>query len=184
MRSRDVTILIIPGLGDSGPDHWQSRWQAKLPTARRVRQVAWDRPERDPWVGAVRAALAEDGGRPVVALAHSLGVIALAAAATEGDPPPLAGAFLVTPPSEEGVRGLPAVAGRFVPFPTAPFPCPSVLVASRNDPHASYRDSEELALDWGSKLIDAGEAGHVNAESGHGPWPEGLMAFAGFLSKL
>jgi predicted alpha/beta hydrolase family esterase len=33
-------------------------------------------------------------------------------------------------------------------------------------------------------LIDAGEAGHINADSGHGPWPEGTMVFAKFLSQL
>lgn len=184
MRSRDVTILIIPGLGDSGPGHWQSRWQAKLPTAQRVVQASWDRPERGPWVGAIRDALAAETGRPVVALAHSLGVIALVAAATDADPPPLAGAFLVTPPSAATVGALPEIDDAFLPFPTAPLPCPSALVASRNDPYGDFREVEELALDWGSKLIDAGQAGHITDASGHGPWPEGLMAFAGFLNKL
>ncbi|MFB2608362.1 alpha/beta hydrolase, partial [Rhizobium phaseoli] len=37
---------------------------------------------------------------------------------------------------------------------------------------------------WGSFLVDAGEAGHINADSGHGPWPEGTMVFAQFLSRL
>ncbi len=184
MRSRDATILIIPGLGDSGPGHWQSRWEAKLPTARRVQQVSWDKPERAGWVGAIREALFADAGRPVVAIAHSLGVIALVAAVTEADAPPIAGAFLVTPPGEAAVLAIPEIDPAFAPFPTAPLPCPSVLVGSRNDPFASYAEFEERALDWGSKLIDAGEAAHINDDSGHGPWPEGLMAFAGFLNKL
>ncbi len=185
MRSRDVTILMIPGLGDSGPGHWQSRWQAKLPTARRIEQVSWTKPERGPWVAAVRDALAAETGKPVVAVAHSLGVIALVAAVTGGEaPPPIAGAFLVAPPSAETVAAIAEIDPAFLPFLTAPLPCPSVMVASRNDPYGTYRASEDLALDWGSKLVDAGEAGHVNDASGHGPWPEGLMAFAGFLNKL
>ena len=184
MRSRDATILMIPGLNDSGPGHWQSRWQAKLPRARRIEQVSWDRPERASWVAAIRAALEGDAGQPVVAVAHSLGVIALVAAVTEAGAPPIAGAFLVSPPGEEAVRAIAHVDPAFTPFSSAPLPCPSVLVASRNDPYSTYAEAQDHALDWGCKLIDAGEAGHVNDESGHGPWPEGLMAFAGFLSKL
>ena len=185
MRSRDTTILIVPGLGDSGPGHWQSRWQAKLPTARRVEQVSWDRPARAPWLAAIRAALADDAGRPLVAIAHSLGVIALVAALTEGEaPPPIAGAFLVAPPSAVTVGSIAEIDPGFLPFPAAPLPCPSVLVASRTDPFGAFEECEGLALDWGSRLIDAGEAGHVNDASGHGPWPEGLMAFAGFLNRL
>jgi hypothetical protein len=32
----------------------------------------------------------------------------------------------------------------------------------------------DLADDWGAALVDLGDAGHVNADSGFGPWPEGL----------
>ena len=184
MRSRDATILIIPGLNDSGPGHWQSRWQAKLPKARRVEQVSWERPERAAWVAAVRDALRRDADGPVVAIAHSLGVIALVAAVTEPDAPAIAGAFLVTPPGEAAVSAIPEIDDAFTPFPTAPLPCPSVLVASHSDPFGTYAEAEERALDWGCRLVDAGEAGHINDDSGHGPWPEGLMTFAGFLSKL
>ena len=183
MRSRDTTILIVPGLGNSGEDHWQTRWQAKLPRVRRVEQLSWDRPTRAAWVTAIRDALA-GSTQPVVAVGHSLGVIALVAALTEDAPAPVAGAFLVSPPGEEAIRSLPGVDPAFAGIPTAPLPCPSVLVASRNDPYARYEELENMALDWGSRLVDAGEAGHVNGQSGHGPWPEGLMTFAGFLNKL
>ena len=30
MRTSDCEILIVPGLTNSGPDHWQSRWEGKL----------------------------------------------------------------------------------------------------------------------------------------------------------
>ena len=33
MKSSDVDILIIPGWSGSGPEHWQSRWEARLTTA-------------------------------------------------------------------------------------------------------------------------------------------------------
>jgi predicted alpha/beta hydrolase family esterase len=48
-----------------------------------------------------------------------------------------------------------------------------LLVASRTDPHCTYERAEDYAYAWGSALVDAGEAGHINVASGHGPWPEG-----------
>jgi predicted alpha/beta hydrolase family esterase len=59
-----------------------------------------------------------------------------------------------------------------------------VVIASRNDPYGSFEVAEDAAAAWGSLFIDAGEVGHINAESGHGPWPEGSLTFAKFLSQL
>ena len=47
-----------------------------------------------------------------------------------------------------------------------------------------FEVAEDIASAWGSLFIDAGEAGHLNAESGHGPWPEGSMTFAQFMTRL
>ena len=183
MRTRDAALLIVPGLGGSDASHWQSRWEAKLPTARRVAQASWSHPVQRSWCGAIREAITASA-QPVVVVAHSLGVIAFVEAMAMPEPPTVAGAFLVAPPSEATLLGLGEVDPAFTPFPTAPLPCPSVLVGSRDDPYAPLSVVEGLALDWGSRFVDAGEAGHINAASGHGPWPEGLMAFAGFLNKL
>jgi predicted alpha/beta hydrolase family esterase len=183
MRTRDAHIIIVPGLGDSGPDHWQSRWQAKLPTAQRVAMSSWSAPLAAEWTSTVSAAIAADT-RPVVIVAHSLGVIAVARALVEPGTAKVAGAYLVAPPAEETVRGHPDIDPAFLPFPRTTLPCPAVVVGSRNDPYDPLGFAATLARDWGSTFIDAGEAGHLNGESGHGPWPEGLMAFAGFLNKL
>jgi predicted alpha/beta hydrolase family esterase len=72
----------------------------------------------------------------------------------------------------------------FGPYPREKLPFPSAMIASRNDPFCAFDVAEDLARAWGSLFIDAGEAGHINADSGHGPWPEGSMTFAQFLSKL
>jgi predicted alpha/beta hydrolase family esterase len=53
MRTSDCDILIIPGYTNSGPDHWQSRWERQLSTARRVEQANWDEPKRAEWVARV-----------------------------------------------------------------------------------------------------------------------------------
>ncbi|MGP8232255.1 MAG: RBBP9/YdeN family alpha/beta hydrolase [Methylovirgula sp.] len=182
MRTSDADILIIPGLGGSGPDHWQSRWEAKLSTARRVVQKDWDRPQLIDWRNAIAAAVAE-AERPVVLVAHSLGALAAADVAAElGDK--IKGGFLVAPPSLRSIGEIDAIDPRFADVSLAALPFPSVLVASRDDPYASFAESEDFARAWQAEIADAGNAGHINAASGHGPWPEGLMRLAGFLKNL
>lgn len=183
MRTRDADILIVPGLGGSGPEHWQSRWQAKLPTARRVEQADWERPDAATWVRALQAGMAE-GDKSLVIVAHSLGVIATVRALQGDIRRPIAGAFLVAPPAASSVAAIPEIAADFRPYPDSPLPCPSILVASTDDPYASLEAAEAMASHWGATFLNAGAAGHINTESGHGPWPEGLMSFAGFLSRL
>lgn len=182
MKVKEADILIVPGQSNSGPTHWQSRWQARLSTARRVEQTDWELPERNAWAAEIAAAVNE-AERPVVLVAHSLGV----AAAMQALPAfgrPVAGAFFVAPPDLEASGEKPEWLAPFGPYPRDPLPFPSVLIASRNDPWCAYGVAEGIAAAWGSLLIDAGEAGHINADAGYGPWPEGTMVFAQFLSRL
>ncbi len=182
MRAADADILIIPGLSNSGPDHWQSRWQQRLSTARRVMQQDWDAPKRDAWVETIAREVAA-AKRPVVCVAHSLGVVALLHAAQQaGDK--IAGAFLVAPPSEAVTRELPAVDSAFVPYPRRRLPFPAVLIGGGDDPYAEPGFAKQLAADIGARFVDAGAVGHINVDSGHGPWPEGSMSFAHFIAKL
>ena len=72
----------------------------------------------------------------------------------------------------------------FGPYLREPLPFPSIVIASRNDPFCAFEVAEDIAGAWGSLFIDAGETGHLNADSGFGPWPEGSMTFAKFLTDL
>ncbi len=182
MRSSDCDILIIPGLGNSGPDHWQSRWQAKLSTARRVEQAEWDNPRAADWAERIADAVAA-ARRPAILIAHSCGAAAVAHAARRFTPGKAAGAFLVAMPDVES-DAVPGACRAFASLPSGPLPFPSVLAASRNDPFCGFQRAEAFALSWRSSLVDAGEAGHINTASGHGPWPEGLLRLAGFLRQL
>ncbi len=183
MRTSDCDILIIPGYSNSGPDHWQSRWERQLSTARRVEQASWDEPKRGEWVARVITEV-NRSTRPVVLVAHSLGVAAVAHAAPMMVGTRVKGAFLVGLPDVEKADLIPSVKLDFAPLPRDPLPFPAVLVASRNDPYCAYDKAEDIAYAWGAAIVDAGEAGHLNTESGFGPWPEGLMRFAGFLKRL
>jgi hypothetical protein len=181
MRVADADILFVPGIGDSGPEHWQSRWQERLSTARRVIQRDWNKPSRQAWVESIEREV-ERCARPVVCVTHSLGGVALIFAAPQ-IAANVAGAFIVAPPSENILREMRSDPA-FLPYPREPLPFPAIFVASRNDPYATMEYSRELARDLGAEFIDAGAAGHINVESGHGPWPEGSIRFAAFVSRL
>ncbi len=194
MKTSEADILIVPGWSSSGGDHWQSRWERSLKTARRVEQDDWLHPERDAWVARIVEAAASSV-RPVVLVAHSLGVAAVAHAA-----PTLArlpakpvGAFLVAPADVENADLWPVTQGEtfadpagtgFAPLPMSALPFPSTLIASTNDPYCSLARARLLASSWDSLIVESGDVGHVNTDSGHGPWPDGLLAFGMFLKRL
>jgi predicted alpha/beta hydrolase family esterase len=183
MRSSDCDIIMVPGHARSGLEHWQSRWERKLSTARRVERDDWTSPSRDAWVSRLVATV-QGCRRPVIMIAHSLGVVTAVHAAPMLPPEAVRGAFLVAPTDVEDPGLIPAIDRSFAPIPQDPLPFPSLLVASRSDPCCAYARAEDFAFAWGSALVDAGDAGHLNTESGFGPWPEGLMRFAGFLKRL
>ncbi|RBP06467.1 hypothetical protein DFR50_13024 [Roseiarcus fermentans] len=180
MRISDFNVLIVPNLGGAGPDDWPSRWLAKLSTARIVMPADPRSPNASAWSGAVAEA-AGGATRPILFVGHGLGAAAIASAAFGLGGADVRGAFLVAPPDP---AGLGRIAGGGWSLPRAPLPWPSVVVASRNHADSDYRVSAELAAHWGAELIDAGDAGGLDAESGHGPWPEGLMRLAGFIKTL
>ena len=68
----------------------------------------------------------------------------------------------------------PAEAVGFSPLPEQKFSFPSIVVASTDDPYGSVAFAQARASVWGSRLVNIGAAGHVNADSGLGPWPEGF----------
>lgn len=182
MRIADLEILIVPGWTNSGPEHWQTRWQGRMSSARRVDLGSWDHPVRTEWAGALVAAV-ETAQKPVLFAAHSLGALAVVHAAPLFPSGKVAGAFLVAVPDLEQQRP-PEIDPAFTPIPMLPLPFPSVVVHSNSDPYCTVARALAFAAAWGSETADAGDAGHINAASGHGPWPEGLMRLGGFLKTL
>jgi predicted alpha/beta hydrolase family esterase len=145
----------------------------------------WHAPDRDEWVAELDAAIADCDGRPIL-VAHSLGCMLVAQWAQwadAGSPLKIAGAFLVAP-SDVEAPSYPVNAGGFSPIPMAPLPFPSVLVASANDEYATPERSRAFAAAWGSKLVEIGDAGHINGDSGFGPWPEGERMLDEFCCAL
>ncbi|MGE0458371.1 MAG: RBBP9/YdeN family alpha/beta hydrolase [Bauldia sp.] len=166
-----MQTLIIPGWYGSGPDHWQSWWLATDREAALVAQDDWAHPSLDSWVASAARAIA--AAPDSVLVAHSLGVALVAHLAARLPHLPIAGALLVSPADVDDRSWTSPELGGFAPLPTRRLPFPSVVVASRNDPYVTFGRALELSEAWGSELVDVGLAGHINADSGFGPWPEG-----------
>lgn len=182
MRIAQTDILIIPGLGGSGAGHWQVRWAEKMATAAIVEQADWDEPDPEDWADTIVKAV-ELAERPVVLVAHSLGCLAVARAASRLTDGKVRGALLVAPPDLER-SDMPDEVRDFLPVPRDPLPFPSLLVASSSDPYCVLERAADLATTWGSEFHHAGECGHINVASGHGPWPEGLLMFTRLMQRL
>jgi predicted alpha/beta hydrolase family esterase len=164
-------VLIIPGLGGSGPEHWQSLWQARLADARRVEQADWDKPDRDGWIAQLDTAVAH-APQPPILVAHSLSC-ALVACWAAAHTRPVHGALLVAPADVDSDTHTPPEAHVFRPMPMQRLPFPTIVAASRDDPYVAFRRALEMAKAWEAELVDIGEAGHINASAGYGEWPEG-----------
>jgi uncharacterized protein len=176
-----LRFLLLPGWQNSGPTHWQSRWEA-LHGALRVEQHDWMRPLRGDWLIQLEEAICASPC-PVVLIAHSLGCIQTAAwASISQQTHRVRAAFLVAPGDVEQADVRPALP-TWQPIAMQPLPFPSVLLGSHNDPYCSRARAQMLAQHWGSRFIDMGACGHINAESGLGDWPEGWAMLQEFLAS-
>jgi hypothetical protein len=159
-----TTILIVPGLRGSGPDHWQSWWEAREPRSARAEQDDWHTPDLSRWSARVGEALGR-AEAPVWLVAHSFGCLASVHAAAR-HPGRVAGALLVAPANPDKFGVGPDLPAQRLPY-------PSLLVGSLDDPWMSFERAADWSARWGSRLVNLGRAGHINVESGFGPWPRG-----------
>jgi hypothetical protein len=165
------SVLVLPGYADSGPEHWQTLWERRHGYVR-VEQADWLEPECAAWTSTLEQAV-RDAPAPVVLVAHSLGCILVAHWARQGAVERVRGALLVAPPDvDEAQHMLPEVAS-FAPVPLEPLPFRTIVVASTTDPYVDAARAREMAGAWRARLVEVGDAGHLNAESNLGDWPAG-----------
>ncbi|MCJ8164494.1 alpha/beta hydrolase [Pontibacter sp. E15-1] len=174
----EPTILIIPGLGSSGPQHWQTLWGQQHPEFVRVEQLDWETPACNDWVATLDEAVRQHPPGQVVLVAHSLACIAGAFWARQHKRP-IRAALLVAPADTEAA-GFPGGTSGFAPIPMEKLPFKSLVVASTNDPYITDTRARALAAAWGSDFVSVGEAGHINSDAGLGGWAQGLS----FLERI
>lgn len=183
MRTSEIEILIVPGWGNSGPDHWQSRWERHFKSARRIGPAGFDTPRLEDWVDCLVAEAARVV-RPAVLVAHGCGVPAVVAAAPRLASTRVVGAFLVAPTDLDENKVLFVPTAEFAAMPKDRLPFPAKLIVGSNDPLCSIERAQAFGAQWGADTSIIAGAGHFDAESGQGPWPEGLLTFGVFLRSL
>src|SRR6266700_7471241 len=107
-------VLVLPGYGDSGPEHWQSLWQAEDPACRRVVQRDWMLPRLEDWLDTLARHVAECEGPPVL-VAHSLACSLVAHWVTRSEGG-VKGALLVAPADVDSPAHTPEEVRDFSPF--------------------------------------------------------------------
>ncbi|HVR03211.1 MAG TPA: alpha/beta hydrolase [Polyangia bacterium] len=182
VRETPVRLLVLPGLGGSGPEHWQTRWEGCEGACARVHQREWDRPALGDWLRAVDAALAA-GEEPIVLVAHSLACALVAHGARRAGWSRVVAALLVAPADVDSPSRTPPETRCFSPMPMEPLPFAATVVASQDDPFVALERARELARRWGAEFVDAGAIGHINAASALGDWPEGRRALRTLVAR-
>lgn len=171
----EPTVVIVPGLRDHVPEHWQTLLAERLDNVRTVAPLERDRLSLAARVAALDSVLTDVEG-PVVLVAHSAGVM-IAVHWAQRPTRPVHAALLATPPDLETPlpQGHPTLqeleAGGWNPIPRRRLPFPSIVAASTTDPLASHRRVAGMAEAWGSRMVDLGDVGHLNPASGYGYWP-------------
>lgn len=175
-------VLLLPGWQNSGPDHWQSRWEA-LHGFSRVQQADWDWPRRGDWMARLEEELLGDT-RPAVLVAHSLGCqLAAAWAEHSAHTARVRAALLVAPPDTARPDMPPQLAGwRAVPRTRLPFA--AQVLYSSDDPFCSPARATAMAADWDADAVAMGPRGHLNAASGLGDWPEGVARLRALIASV
>ena len=165
-----MKVLILPGIGNSGPDHWQSHWEQLNENYIRVNQLNWDNPNCSEWCASLEESV-KSAGPDTILVAHSLACLLVAHWAAETHLKIKAALLVAVPNPKNPVFPTQAVGFEALPMHRLPFE--SIVIASTNDPYGGIRYSEECASLWGSDIVNIGDAGHINSSSGLGAWPEG-----------
>ena len=167
-----TNYFIVPGLGNSGPQHWQTFFENSADNFQRINQQEWDAPLCSDWIKTINQAISKYDLSTVILIGHSLGCVTIAHWATQYNKK-IKGALLVAPSDiENPVYTFPATG--FDPIPTGKINFKTIVVASEDDEWVSLDRAKYFANNWGSAFINIGNAGHINAASGHWQWNEGL----------
>ncbi|MET4143094.1 alpha/beta hydrolase [Pedobacter sp. UYP1] len=170
----ETRILIMPGLGGSGENHWQSFWVKSLSNATWLEQENWEEPDLDKWLAQLNATLLKLNG-PVILVAHSLAVSLVAHWAVRYSNPNIKGALFVAPADVDSPAHTPDVLRGFAPLPITKLPFPSIVIASENDPYVDLQRAIYFAEQWGSDFVSIGPKGHINSDSELKFWEEGQL---------
>ncbi|ELP64516.1 RBBP9/YdeN family alpha/beta hydrolase [Streptomyces turgidiscabies] len=171
-----VAYVIVPGIGGSDGQHWQTLWERQWgSSAVRISPASWSDPDLENWVDSVQEAYDEASLRDsrVLLVAHSLGCWAASTWLNRNPSSPTDGAFLVAPPDPGGPAFPRQAAATFTAVSAQPLPCPAVVVGSADDPYCTPETAAGFAARWEARWNLAGACGHINSAGDLGSWRHG-----------
>ncbi|MGP3725399.1 RBBP9/YdeN family alpha/beta hydrolase [Cereibacter sphaeroides] len=169
METTMPKTLLIPGLDGSPAAHWQQWWALRDPDALLLDLSDVSRPVPAVWEIEVAGAILQHPG--AILVGHSLGAILIARLLAKWPHLKVGGAILVAPAEPRHSDRTES----FGPIFEESLGVPAYVVSSRNDPWMSFTQAERLARAWRADVVDLGFAGHINVDSGFGPWPGGVV---------
>ncbi|ADL50309.1 RBBP9/YdeN family alpha/beta hydrolase [Clostridium cellulovorans] len=173
-----MKVKILPGLNNSGADHWQSIWEKKY-GFERVQQDDWKQPKYNEWEKNLIDNLQRENDKNIILIAHSLGCLLTAKAITKIEDYVKA-IFLVAPPDTS--RDIfPKEINSFNNLPNKTLGVPGILVYSEDDQYASAEYSLKQAKNWGLQAVSVGKRGHINSDSNIENWDQGYEIFQKLL---
>jgi len=176
-------ILIVPGLGGSGANHWQTYWSKKFKNSLKLSQDNWDEPTLSIWLKKLHNTITELN-TPTIIVGHSLAVSLIMHWAKNYSNTNIKGALLVAPADVDSPSHTPDVVRNFAPMPISKPPFPSIVIASENDPYISIERAQYFAKEWGSTFINIGEKGHINSHSNLTYWEEGQAQLQQLINDI
>ncbi|PJZ53771.1 RBBP9/YdeN family alpha/beta hydrolase [Leptospira adleri] len=177
-----MRTFLIPGISNSGPEHWQTQWE-NLHGFIRIQQENWENPRYSVWEESlVRQIEKTEGSENSILIGHSLGCL-LIAKSLDRISDRIRGVFLVAPPDPKSPV-FPKGLEEFAEFPQKSLGTKGLLLFSENDPYASVPFSEKLGRLWNLETICVGELGHINSQSDLGSWENGFQIFSDWIQSL
>ena len=172
-----IHTIIVPGVGGSEYDHWQSKLQRELVSCSRVQQQDWNLPILKDWVAQFIETLnkAQD---PVQIVAHSFGCLTTVAALAQHPEvtAKVRKVILVAPanPSRFGEAGFAwnSLGNYEAYFHGLKINVAAEMIISENDPWLDFENAQKLAKAWKIRPRNLGQVGHINVASGFGHFPE------------
>lgn len=172
-----IHTVIVPGVGGSEHDHWQSWLQRQLKSCSRVQQQDWNKPVLHEWIEQFFKTV-QSIQEPIQIVAHSFGCLTTVAALAQYPElnQNIKNLVLVAPanPARFGDAGFARESQNDYQqyFHQLKLQVPTQMIISENDPWLNFQDALQLAKAWKIRPKNLGQVGHINVASGFGPFPE------------
>jgi len=183
MNNKNIQLLIVPGLGGSGENHWQSFWTKEFNNATKLNQDDWNEPKLNIWLDKLNNTILKLD-TPIILVAHSLAVSLVLHWNEKYKNPNVKGALLVAPADVDSPKHTPEIVRNFAMMPISKLNFPSIVIASDNDNFVSVDRAEFFSEKWGSDFVNIGDKGHINADSNLKSWKEGQVFLEELIDKI